>query len=156
MRSKDKEHKAERIDKVAALLRKRLGGDEADTAERFIRNYYDGVALDDLADQSIENLYGAALSLWKFAERHSGEEAKIRVYNPRVEEHGWQSPHTIVEVIHDDMPFLVDSVSAEFERGELDVHLLVHPIVYLRRDREGRVSIWFAIADDRHHTVSDQ
>ncbi|MCZ6522571.1 MAG: NAD-glutamate dehydrogenase, partial [Alphaproteobacteria bacterium] len=139
MQSKDREQKAQRIEKVAALLRQRLSGAGADPVERFIRRYYAHVAPEDVLGQPVENLYGAALSLWKFAERRASGEAKIRVYNPRVEEHGWQSPHTIVEVVNDDMPFLVDSVSAEFERSGLAMHLMVHPIVHLRRDREGKL-----------------
>ena len=38
--------------------------------------------------------------------------AKVRVYNPEFEQHGWQSTHTAVEIVTDDMPFLVDSVDA--------------------------------------------
>ena len=40
----------------------------------------------------------------------------MRVYNPDFEQHGWQSPHTVVEIVTDDMPFLVDSVTMELSR----------------------------------------
>ena len=43
-------------------------------------------------------------------------QAKVRVYNPQIEQHGWQSTHTVVEVVTDDMPFLVDSVSMALNR----------------------------------------
>ena len=43
-------------------------------------------------------------------------EAKVRVYNPDFEQHGWQSPHTVIEIVTDDMPFIVDSVTMELER----------------------------------------
>ena len=38
---------------------------------------------------------------------------KIRVFNPRTEEHGWSSPHTVIEMVNDDMPLLVDSITME-------------------------------------------
>ncbi len=139
MQSKDREQKAQRIEMVAALLRQRLSGAGAEPVERFLRQYYVNVAPEDVLGQSAENLYGAALSLWKFAECHASGEAEIRVYNPSLEEHGWHSPHTIVEVVNDDMPFLVDSVRAEFERRGLAVHLMVHPVLHFRRDKDGNL-----------------
>src|SRR5919205_497817 len=54
---------------------------------------------------------------------------RVRVYNPTFEQHGWQSPHTAIEVVSDDMPFLVDSVSMELSRRELGIHVLVHPVI---------------------------
>ena len=50
-----------------------------------------------------------------------------------------ESEHTIVEVVTDDMPFLVDSVTAELNRRDLTVHLVVHPILRVRRDPSGRL-----------------
>jgi glutamate dehydrogenase len=35
----------------------------------------------------------------------------VRAFNPSPEEHGFQSTHTIVEIVNDDLPFLVDSVT---------------------------------------------
>ena len=63
----------------------------------------------------------------------------VRVYNPQVEQHGWQSTHTVVEVVTDDMPFLVDSVSMSLNRLGLLIHITIHPVVAVRRDPEGRL-----------------
>ena len=52
---------------------------------------------------------------------------KLRVYNPRAEEHGWSSPHTVIEIVNDDMPFLVDSVTMEVNRQGYTLHLFVPP-----------------------------
>src|ERR687894_673830 len=56
-------------------------------------------------------------------------EAFVRAYYPTFEQHGWQSPHTAVEIVSDDMPFIVDSVSMELSRREAGIHVLVHPVV---------------------------
>ena len=66
-------------------------------------------------------------------------QAKVRVYNPRLEQHGWQSTHTVVEIVNDDMPFLVDSVSMELNRHGLGIHLIIHPVLAVRRDAAGRL-----------------
>ena len=133
-----KESKADRIGEVVAHLRKRLDSKDAAAFERFVSSVYDRVPAEDVMARPAEALYGAALGLWKFAERRPGGAAKVQVYNPGIAEHGWTSPHTIVDIVNDDMPFLVDSVSAEIERRELRSHLIVHPTVCVHRDDEGR------------------
>ena len=59
--------------------------------------------------------------------------ASVRVFNPTIEEHGWQSTHTVIEIVNDDMPFLVDSVTMEVNRHGLTLHLIIHPIMRRRR-----------------------
>ena len=85
------------------------------------------------------NLYGAALSLWRFAERRRPGQAKIRVHNPDPAADGWSSPHTIVEIVNDDMPFLVDSVTGAINASNRVVHLVIHPILTVARDPDGRL-----------------
>src|SRR6185295_1985229 len=63
--------------------------------------------------------------------------ARVRVFNPTIAEHGWQSTHTVIEIVNDDMPFLVDSVTMEVNRHGLTLHLIVHPLVTVLRDKEG-------------------
>ena len=46
--------------------------------------------------------------------------------------------HTVVEIVNDDMPFLVSSISAEIQRRGLDLHLVLHPVLGVRRDDDGR------------------
>ena len=64
----------------------------------------------------------------------------MRVFNPTIDEHGWQSTHTIVEIVNDDMPFLVDSVTMEVNRHGLTLHLIIHPIVTVQRGTDGTLA----------------
>ena len=132
------DHKSERIDKVVEHMKERLSGGEAGLLERFIRLYYERVTDEDVAETSLENLYGAALSLWKFAESRTPGQPKIRVFNPHVDEQGWKCSHTVVEVVGDDMPFIVDSLSSCLNRRCHKVFLNVHPVARLRRTAKGR------------------
>ena len=131
--------RAELIEKILDQVRENLEGDTA-SVERFIRLYYEGVAADLLLEMAPDNLFGAALSLWSYAGRRKPGVLKIRVYNPNYEEHGWTSTHTVVEVVNDDMPFLVDSVVAALNQQELTVHLLIHPVMRFLRDDEGALT----------------
>ena len=46
---------------------------------------------------------------------------------------------TVVEILNDDMPFLVDSVIGELQARGLTVHSLLHPIFKTERDKAGRL-----------------
>src|SRR5262245_31615512 len=101
---------------LVELIRSRLPPDQAAEAAEFAQQYYGQVAADDLAERPLADLYGAALSHWHFARVFAGGAPKLRVYNPHLEEHGWQSTHTVIEIVNDDMPFLVDSITMEVNR----------------------------------------
>jgi glutamate dehydrogenase len=127
------------VEKAAALAHETLDATQRATAERVVAEFYEHVPPTDIAERSPRNLWGAALSLWRFAERRRPDQAKIRVYNPDPATDGWSSPHTIVEIVNDDMPFLVDSVSLAINASGRVVHLLIHPIMTVARDPTGRL-----------------
>ena len=131
------EQKAERLKKVVELAHKRLDPEQADAMEAFLAPFYRRVPAADLLEITPENLYGAALSIWNLGGRRPNDEALIRVYNPKIEEHGWKSAHTVIEVVTDDMPFLVDSVTAHLARRNLNLHLVIHPVIPVPRDAKG-------------------
>ncbi|MCP5151544.1 MAG: NAD-glutamate dehydrogenase [Chromatiales bacterium] len=128
------------VDKVVAMVRDRLPDAQAELVEAFVRQFYRGVARDDLEDRAVEDLYGAAVAHWSFAKRRTRGEPKLRVYNPHLQQHGWQSTHTVLEVVSDDMPFLVDSVRMALNTRGLTVHLVIHPVMKLQRDADGRLT----------------
>jgi glutamate dehydrogenase len=129
--------RARELDQVLRLVRTRTTAVKRDVLERFILRYFGQVDPEDLAERSSADLYGAALSHWNFARRREQGYARVRVFNPTIEEHGWQSTHTVIEIVNDDMPFLVDSVTMEVNRHGLTLHLIVHPLVTVLRDKDG-------------------
>ena len=129
--------KSELIDRIAAQAQSRLKGAIAAAVESFIRHYYEHVPPQDIVEENADGLYGAALAHWKYGASRTRGQAKVRVYNPELEERGWTADHTVVEMVNDDMPFLVDSVTAALTRLDLTVFLVIHPIVKVRRDAGG-------------------
>ncbi|HEV8678524.1 MAG TPA: NAD-glutamate dehydrogenase, partial [Stellaceae bacterium] len=104
---------------------------------RFIADLYEHAPPSDIALRSPADLCGAALALWRFATLRPRGSAKLRVYNPAGIRDGWSSPHTIVEIINDDMPFLVDSVTAAIDASGRETRLVIHPILNVSRDAAG-------------------
>ena len=128
-----------RVDTVVQRAKRSMSEELRVCAGHFARQFYGGVAAEDLAEFKDEYLYGAALSAWRFAARRVYGSPVVRVFNPRHDQHGWQSIHTVVEIINDDMPFLVDSVVADLNRMNLAIHLLIHPVIRARRDENGHL-----------------
>ena len=125
------------IDTVATLAASAPSGDRID--ERFIRDFYKNVPPDDMLRRAPADLLTAAATLWQFmAERRPGR-AKLRVLNPHEPENAWTGGRTVVQICNDDMPFLVDSVTAALNGLGLAVHLVIHPVVAIERDTTGRL-----------------
>ena len=116
----------------AAALR--AGGEPG---AHFARRVFGRVADKDLAAAPAEQRAAIALCLLAFARRRLPGIAKVRVFNPTEEAHGFESRHSIVHIVNDDMPFLVDSIANELNRREINVHLLAHPVMGVRRDLDG-------------------
>ena len=129
--------KAARLSAVAALIEQRVEHSERSGLLAFAASYFHRIDPEDIATRDVEDLYGALLSHWQFAQRREPGKAKIRVISPVAGEHGWSSRHTVVEIVNDDMPFLVDSASMEVNRQGLTLHLIVHPIFAVERDAGG-------------------
>ncbi len=131
------EKKQARLEQVLRIADERLAAPAAAEARAFIGEYYDQVDGDDLASRDAEDLYGAAMSHLAFFRRFESGTPKLRVYNPRAEDHGWASAHTVIEIVNDDMPFLVDSVTMEVNRLGYTLHLFNHPLFSAQRDAGG-------------------
>jgi glutamate dehydrogenase len=113
---------------------------------QFLQEYYANVDAEDLAAREPKALAGAALSHLEFA-RTRRRSALVRVFNPTLREHGFTSPHTIIEMVNDDMPFLVDSINLALTQRALTLHFLAHPIFAATRDRSGNLQALRARAE---------
>jgi glutamate dehydrogenase len=133
------ELESELVDAVCARIRDRLPPDQAPACETFTRQYYRWVPADDLSGRDVLDLYGAAVAHWNLMQQRDPHQIQVRVYNPQFERDGWQSPHTVVDVVSDDMPFLVDSVTMELARQSRSIDLVIHPVIRVRRDANGNL-----------------
>ena len=148
------------VNKAAQLSRKQFG---EDAGAKFLRAYYANVPPADIAAMDAETLSAAANSCFRFAQKRLAGEPLVRVFNPRQADHGWDGRHTVIEVVTDDMPFLVDSITAELNYQGLTVHLLVHPTFQVIRTPAGKMKTFTPCAADRagnesfmHFEVNEQ
>ncbi|MET9917686.1 NAD-glutamate dehydrogenase [Streptomyces sp. NPDC006435] len=105
----------------------------------YLQRYYLHTAPEDITGRDPVDVFGAASSHYRLAEMRPQGTANVRVHTPTVEENGWTCSHTVVEVVTDDMPFLVDSVTNELSRQGRGIHVVIHPQVVVRRDVTGKL-----------------
>lgn len=114
------------IQKLCVYIQDKVPENQVELVQKFAERYYAFAPLGDLLEHSIENLAGALLSHWNFIYQRKPFESKVKVFNPTLATDGWESKHTIVEVAHDDMPFLVDSMRMVINRKDIQIHLAIH------------------------------
>ena len=105
----------------------------------FADQFFGIISLDELTQRRLSDLAGCTLSAWRLLERFDHAQPQVRVYNPDYERHGWQSTHTAVEVLHEDLPFLVDSVRTELNRRGYSIHTLQTTVLSVRRGSQGEL-----------------
>ena len=124
---------------VAAIAAERLPAADHARLAPYFTAYFEEAEAADLKRAAPLDLYGAAMAHLDFAGERLPGQHKVRAYNPDFERHGWQSTHTAIEIVNDDMPFLIDSVAMLLARHNLTLHLLVHPVLEVERDADGRL-----------------
>ncbi|WP_338779572.1 NAD-glutamate dehydrogenase [Streptomyces sp. DG1A-41] len=115
------------------------GAPDRESLLSFLQRYYLHTAPEDLTDRDPVDVFGAAVSHYRLAENRPQGTANVRVHTPTVEENGWTCSHSVVEVVTDDMPFLVDSVTNELTRQGRGIHVVIHPQFVVRRDVTGKL-----------------
>jgi len=108
-------------------------------ADRYLRQYFADVPHEDMAGRSTTIMGKAAVSHLEFGRIRKSNKALLRIFNPEEKTHGYKSNYTIIEMVNDNMPFLVDSVSAAISRHGLTIHMTVHPLFRVHRDGRGKL-----------------
>ncbi len=128
-------------DQIAAVVAQaRHGADRGPLPAKraaLLRAYCEEVAEDDLLSVEPTYLAAAVLSHLSWGRNRRPRTAKLRVFNPEPARDGWHSDQTIIQVVNDDMPFLVDSLTMclnEIGRGS---QMTMHPLLKADRSPHG-------------------
>ncbi|MEL4371081.1 NAD-glutamate dehydrogenase [Shewanella xiamenensis] len=124
------------LENVVSLIHAKVPNSQAKQVEQFATCLYAHMSKDDLNARNDSDLYGAVLSLWNALNKTPKGETHLRVFNPSQSKHGWQSTHSIIEVIQPDMPFLVDSVGMALNRMGITAHMMLHTPLAIERSAQ--------------------
>ncbi len=128
------------LEKVYKLIQDKLELAHQPLVTKLAQHLFSNISRDDLNERNESDLYGAVVSLWHHLNEKKAEEISVRVFNPTVSRQGWQSTHTIVEIVVPDSPFLVDSIKMALNRLDLVSHLMLHGPTQIGRDKKGKVT----------------
>ena len=125
---------------IFTAIRKRVPSARQDEAQAFAEAFYKRMEADEYPHHSPAVWAAIAIDMLDFAGVRKPGTANVRVFNASAKANGWESPHTVLQIVNDDMPFLVDSVSMALAEMGVGVHVLGHPLVRFSRDKSGRIN----------------
>ena len=112
-----------------------------------IRLYFRHIPAEEILGDDPVDLVGAVRSHQQLAGHRVPGRPAVRLLNPTTAEDGWTREATVVQLVTDDMPYLVDSVAAMFARDGVQVQRIVHPIVVVSRELTGKLREVYPLAD---------
>mgnify|MGYP001170408876 CR=1 FL=1 len=127
------------LEKVYDLIRTKVSPEQSLQVERLAKIVFKNVEQEDLAFRDDQDLYGAILSLWNQLSSIHSDASSVKVFNPEQKKHGWQSTHTIIQVVHPDMSFVVDSIELLLQRLNFIVHFVRNSPIQIQRDSSHRI-----------------
>ena len=132
------------VDPILAYQSAQLSGQPLQEAQRFAGEFLRRVPGDELGTRGAAEWSALVAGMREFiGERRPGS-SKVRVFNPLAGEQA--TPRTVVEVVTDDMPFLVDSVGMAIAGAGLQIHCIIHPVFRVERDAEGTLLTFDSVA----------
>ncbi len=128
------------LEKVYHLIAEKLDKKQQPLVETLAKRILGPISDDDLQERNESDLYGAVISLWHHLNTFEQDKIFVKVFNPTLSGNGWQSTHTIVEILTPDAPFLVDSVRMALNRLDIATHLMLNGPIKVQKDANGNVT----------------
>lgn len=131
------EQRAQVMAEIGRMAMETMPGEAFEEFEQFLTAFY-AQGPDDLMESEPETLFAIAHSMWQMAEKRPAGKPLVKILNPRGKKEGWTSKHTVLQIVNDDMPFLVDSTTGCLAVTlHHRIHMMHHPIMEVRRDKKG-------------------
>ena len=115
-------------------LTQRFDGELPASLREFADLFWKRIASDEVAYFALDGAVGTTLSCWHFVSEAAESAIRWSVHNPTFGRDGWDTSHTVVQVLHPDMPFLTDSLLMELTRQQLTVHYLQNVVLHIERN----------------------
>jgi len=119
---------------IAAREGKKTVSRENQLLHEFLGAFYQQVPADDLSGWKAEDLSRVATAMCDWGRDRKAAQLKVKVYNPEQKRDGFTIPHTVVQIVNDDMPFIIDTISSEMTTQGLNIDVLFHPILSVSRN----------------------
>ena len=145
MRAGEAEIEREKLAKIKSVAAKgaavaRRFGHDPDRVKEFLGHYFRHVDADDVDVRTEADLLGLVVSHFALAQERPPDRAVVSVSTPTRDRDKWSANGaTVVQIVTDDQPFLVDSVTMEVLRQGWNIREVFHPQFLVRRDLAGKL-----------------
>ncbi|WP_336366903.1 NAD-glutamate dehydrogenase [Marinobacter sp. C2H3] len=129
---------------LAEAFARKIAKTEAKNIGEFAKQHYAHIPLEELVSRRFQDTYGAILAAWQFLQKRAPDQTPVSVFNPDLESDGWQSTHTVVFILHPNIPFLIDSLRIAINQREIGTHSIQHSILRVERDAGGKLKKLFS------------
>ncbi|MBZ0333915.1 NAD-glutamate dehydrogenase [Marinobacter sp. AL4B] len=127
------------FDQLSEAFAKKIAKSEAKKIAEFARLHYAHIPLEELVSRRFSDTYGAVLAAWQFLQKRTADETPVSVFNPDLESDGWQSTHTVIFILHPNIPFLIDSLRIVVNQREIGTHSIQHSVLQVEREKTGKL-----------------
>ena len=127
------------FEQLTEAFAEKIEKSEAKRLNDFAVQYLSHMPLDELVSRRFSDTYGSVLAAWQFLQTRKPDETPVSVFNADLESDGWQSPHTVIFVLHPNIPFLIDSIRIAINQREIGTHTIHHAVLQVDRDRNGKL-----------------
>ena len=127
------------FDQLAEAFGQKIEKTEAKKISDFAVQYYTHLPLDELLSRRFSDVYGSTIAAWQFLQKRAAEDTLVSVFNPDLESDGWQSTHSVIFILHYDIPFLIDSIRIAINQREIGTHSIHHAVFQVERDKSGQL-----------------
>ncbi|MEP3824595.1 MAG: NAD-glutamate dehydrogenase [Marinobacter sp.] len=127
------------FDQLSEAFAQKIAKSEAKKIAEFARLHYAHIPLEELVSRRFSDTYGAVLAAWQFLQKRTADETPVSVFNPDLESDGWQSTHTVIFILHPNIPFLIDSLRMAVNQHEIGTHSIQHSVLQIEREKSGKL-----------------
>lgn len=106
----------------------------------FLENYLTTFCLEEWVGRELNDLYYACKGFYLFLSDNHKRVARVRIFNPTLDEDGWLCGRTVVLITCVDSPFLVDSIRMEMNKRELPIHIVKSTVMNVKRSSVGELA----------------
>ncbi len=124
---------------IEQLVEERLPPERAEAVREFAKAYLRRLSADEDGHDE-EALFHEVVGAFQLAASRNGAPIAVRAFNPTREEHGYEPAGSVLETNTEDLPFLLDSVTAELLARGLGIVRVLHPIVGTERGPDGGIA----------------
>jgi glutamate dehydrogenase len=156
MKVVDTRSKSQFLESIKIAIKEKLPETEAKDLITFAGEFFLSSFVGEFEGRRISDILGLLVSARKFFQNYHGKAAKVSVFDPNLEEHGWQSSHTTLIIMQNNMPFIVDSMRMTLASREVKTHTIQYASFHVERDENGKFSAFKSQKQKAHDASSGE